>query len=103
MITNARVPPSYSDRYLASKVDGLDINLGQEAFKVRIRTYPAARNSIPRGSYRPVGMPGAGFAGTPGESYLGQRCEGNTACVPICPVQAKYNAVRASRRRARTI
>ena len=24
----------------------------------------------------------------------GQRCEGNASCVPICPVQAKYNALK---------
>jgi choline dehydrogenase-like flavoprotein len=26
---------------------------------------------------------------------MGQRCEGNSACVPICPVMAKYNALRS--------
>ncbi|MGO4291257.1 GMC family oxidoreductase [Chitinophaga sp. RAB17] len=25
----------------------------------------------------------------------GQRCEGNASCVPICPVQAKYNALKS--------
>ena len=25
---------------------------------------------------------------------LGQRCAGNTACTPICPIQAKYNAAK---------
>jgi len=27
-----------------------------------------------------------------GGPYTGQRCEGNASCIPICPVQAKYNA-----------
>jgi choline dehydrogenase-like flavoprotein len=26
--------------------------------------------------------------------YTGERCEGNSSCVPICPVQAKYNALK---------
>ena len=25
---------------------------------------------------------------------MGERCEGNASCVPICPVQAKYNALK---------
>lgn len=28
----------------------------------------------------------------------GQRCEGNASCVPICPVQAKYNALKTLRK-----
>src|SRR3954469_7832489 len=28
------------------------------------------------------------------DPYTGQRCEGNASCVPICPVQAKYNALK---------
>jgi len=25
---------------------------------------------------------------------MGQRCEGNSSCIPICPIQAKYNAMK---------
>ena len=28
------------------------------------------------------------------DPYTGERCEGNASCVPICPVQAKYNALK---------
>ena len=28
------------------------------------------------------------------DPHTGQRCEGNASCVPICPVQAKYNALK---------
>ena len=47
---------------------------------------PAARNSVPRKDYAPVGAPG--------NPQQGQRCEGNTNCIPICPVQAKYSALK---------
>ncbi|WHA44033.1 GMC family oxidoreductase [Agrobacterium larrymoorei] len=87
-----RVPLSYSDEFLGGSVNGLNVKLEEESFKVRIRSYPAARNSLPRGTYKPIGMSGNAFQGGSGEAYLGQRCEGNTACIPICPVQAKYNA-----------
>ncbi|MCP6756696.1 hypothetical protein NL533_34235, partial [Klebsiella pneumoniae] len=36
--------------------------------------------------YRPMGMPY--------DANSGERCEGNSSCVPICPVMAKYNALR---------
>ncbi|GLY29228.1 GMC family oxidoreductase [Kineosporia sp. NBRC 101731] len=98
-----RLPPSYSDQILAKSVDGLAIRLGQASYSLKVRGYPAARNSLPRAGYRP-----AGAVGEPGEELslhrgLGQRCQGNTSCTPICPVQAKYNAqkslAQADRRR----
>jgi choline dehydrogenase-like flavoprotein len=29
-----------------------------------------------------------------GDPHSGERCEGNASCVPICPVQAKYSALK---------
>jgi choline dehydrogenase-like flavoprotein len=87
-----RIPPSFSDRVLGAAVDGMDVTLGGEEYALKVRSYPAARNSIPRGDYRPAGAVDIQADGRPGESYLGERCAGNTSCTPICPVQAKYNA-----------
>ncbi|MBB3265170.1 choline dehydrogenase-like flavoprotein [Azospirillum sp. OGB3] len=88
-----RVPPSYADRVLGAAVDGMPITLGDEEFAIRVRSYPAARNSIPRGDYRPAGAvdirAGDGSSIPP---LQGERCQGNTSCTPICPVQAKYHA-----------
>src|SRR5262249_20694787 len=53
---------------------------------------PAARNGMPRGDYVPVGAVDQRTDGQALGHELGQRCQGNTACTPICPVQAKYNA-----------
>lgn len=86
-----RVPPSYSDRKLAAAVDGMEVDLGDGPVALKIRTYPAARNSIPRGSYKPIGAIDARADGSV-EVYVGERCAGNTSCTPICPIQAKYNA-----------
>ncbi|MCW2539394.1 MAG: glucose-methanol-choline oxidoreductase [Frankiales bacterium] len=91
-----RIPPSYSDRLLAAAVDGMTVNLGEDQLALKVRNYPAARNSMPRGDYRPVGAVDQRRAGQ-GDGHglardLGQRCAGNTACTPICPIQAKYNA-----------
>lgn len=87
-----RIPPSYSDRVLGAAVNGMKIKVDEQSVSVQVRSYPAARNSIPRGGYQPVGALDLDADGTVQRTYQGERCEGNTACIPICPVQAKYNA-----------
>jgi choline dehydrogenase-like flavoprotein len=102
-----RVPPSYSDQVLAAAVDGMEVTVGGRKAALKIRSYPAARNSIPRGDYVPAGAVDERPGGPGPAGYLGQRCAGNTACTPICPVQAKYNAgktlAQADRRYLRVI
>ncbi len=95
-----RIPPSYSDRWLGRRIDGMEVEIGGEARELRVRSTPAGRNSIPRGGYEPVGAVdhGEGFA-PPADGQalvrgIGERCQGNSACVPICPIQAKYNALK---------
>ena len=87
-----RIPPSYSDKVLADAVDGMETTVGGAPVAVTIRSYPAARNSIPRDGYRPVGAVDLRPYGQALGRDLGQRCAGNTACTPICPIQAKYHA-----------
>ena len=89
-----RVPLSYSDQWLGEAIEGLRVSMGDSKPEVRIRSYPAARNSMPREGFRPVGAVDRQPDGTRGQSFLGERCQGNTSCTPICPVQAKYNAGR---------
>jgi choline dehydrogenase-like flavoprotein len=87
-----RIPPSYSDKVLADAVDGMETVVGGAPVAVTIRSYPAARNSIPRDGYQPVGAVDLRPYGQALGRDLGQRCAGNTACTPICPIQAKYHA-----------
>jgi choline dehydrogenase-like flavoprotein len=95
-----RLPASYSDKRLADAVDGMTVKLDGETHTLRVRNTPAGRNSTPRGEYRPVGAVDRGERlGPPPAGHalardLGERCQGNTSCVPICPVQAKYNALK---------
>jgi choline dehydrogenase-like flavoprotein len=49
-----RVPLSYSDKKLAARVDGMEVTLEGEPYALKVRSYPAARNSIPRGAYAPL-------------------------------------------------
>lgn len=60
--------PSYSDRRIAERWAGLSF----EGHPVRVESTPQARNSIP-------------YQGRP-------PCAGSVNCVPLCPIQAKYDA-----------
>jgi choline dehydrogenase-like flavoprotein len=80
------IPASYLDQVLAQGLDGRTITVRGSHYTVRMSNTPAARNSVPRGTYAPVGAPG--------NPQQGERCEGNTNCIPICPVQAKYSALK---------
>jgi choline dehydrogenase-like flavoprotein len=95
-----RIPSSYSDRLLGDAVNGMTVDLDGEQRELLVRSTPAGRNSDPRGDYKPVGAvdhsegfrpPGAGQGLA---RNIGERCQGNSSCVPICPVQAKYNALK---------
>lgn len=80
------IPASYLDQVLAGRLDGRSISVDGTDYEVRMSNTPAGRNSVPRAGYQPVGAPG--------NPQLGERCEGNTNCIPICPVQAKYSALK---------
>src|ERR1700739_1825571 len=61
------IPPSLTDKVVAGAIDGMAI----EDIPIKVRGTPAARNSQP---------------------YQNRRvCAGNTNCIPICPIQAKYD------------
>jgi glucose dehydrogenase len=68
------IPLTYSDEQIKKRIDGEDV-LGT---KVRVVTTPQARNS-------------AFFDGRPA-------CEGESNCIPLCPIQAKYDATNHLRR-----
>ncbi|MFJ9817431.1 GMC oxidoreductase [Streptomyces sp. NPDC101151] len=86
------IPSSHLDRHLAKVADGLEVRLPDQehpaaTFEIRISNTPVARNSTPNTpDYEPVGAVGNADQGT--------RCEGNSSCIPICPAQAKYSALK---------
>ena len=81
-----RIPPSYSDQVIAASTQGMKVKFAGKAYPVEVSSLAQARNSVPRGTYPPVGAVG--------NPTMGLRCEGNAACIPICPVQAKYSALK---------
>ena len=94
------IPSSWLDQRFGAAVDGLTVRMAGEDHRVTVRNTPAGRNSMPRGDYRPVGAVNRAEDWGPvpeGQDLArdyGERCQGNSACVPICPVQAKYNALK---------
>ena len=70
------IPLSYSDEQIKKRIDGATA-LGT---KVRVVTTPQARNTT-------------FFDGRPA-------CEGESNCIPLCPIQAKYDATNHLRRLA---
>ena len=88
-----KIPPSHFDIYLEERIKGMTFQNGDEAIEIDVVSIPQGRNSDPNFDYRD---PRTGYRyhpqGAVGTPHIGERCEGNSSCIPICPVQAKYNA-----------
>jgi choline dehydrogenase-like flavoprotein len=117
------LPQSYLDQQLSAAVEGLTLTVsngvgGTEQLAVRVTPTPQGRNSMPNARYRRKGLrwdkalerlvweplpqdETYNPVGATWDPYTGQRCEGNANCVPICPVQAKYNALKTFKSAAR--
>ncbi|MBW4638255.1 MAG: GMC family oxidoreductase [Gloeocapsa sp. UFS-A4-WI-NPMV-4B04] len=89
-----KLPPSYLDQKVSEKVEGTQVKLYDQDYTIRFSTFPQARNGEPNPDYDH----GNGFVPhgvtTVHPVQYGERCQGNANCVPICPVQAKYDARR---------
>jgi choline dehydrogenase-like flavoprotein len=86
------IPLSYLDNVVDRGIRGTSVELFGETFELSVRSFPQARNGIPNPAYdNGKGFVPVGAVDTV-QSEMGGRCQGNNNCVPICPVQAKYNA-----------
>ncbi len=104
-----KIPQSYLDKEIAKKTDKLKVTLNRKEYELSCISTPQGRNSTPNEDYKYgsiVWDPSKKKLalktqpktynpdGSLWDPYTGQRCEGNASCVPICPVQAKYNALK---------
>lgn len=89
-----KLPPSYLDQKVIEKVQGTKVELYGDHLELSFATFPQGRNGVPNPKYDQgnVFVPD-GVAATNPVQY-GERCQGNANCVPLCPVQAKYDARR---------
>lgn len=95
-----KIPQSYLDQKLGEWADGFHFEYEGSSHEVKVVSTPQGRNSTPNPDYNH----GEGYmpVGAVDNPDLGQRCEGNSACVPICPVQAKYNALKTLKKATET-
>ena len=108
-----KIPPSYLDRTVGDRVKGWSYTMGTgdcaASYPIQVVSTPQGRNSTPNPDYAGPQMDRSetGFmpVGSPYdiENHVGERCEGNSSCIPICPVQAKYTAVRSLLRSSKPI
>ena len=86
-----RIPSSYLDEWMKRGLGNMPTDSRYD--RVMIRSIPQARNSIPNPHYNQ----GTGYLpkGAVGDPAIGQRCMGNSSCLPICPIQARYNATKS--------
>lgn len=108
------IPTSYLDNTMGPVIRGKKIEMNGQIFTLDTISTPQGRNSVPNENYDIRGVvwnPGTKKlelvrqhdvhydpVGSNWSPYTGQRCEGNASCVPICPVQAKYNALKSLRK-----
>ncbi len=89
------LPPTYLDRLVAREIDGTEVRLGGNHYTLNVTTFPQGRNGIPNEQYKAFND-GKDFvpagAVSSHQADMGGRCQGNTNCTPLCPVQAKYDA-----------
>lgn len=89
-----KLPPSYLDQKVIEKVHGTKVELDGDVLELSFSTFPQGRNGVPNPKYDHgnVFVPDGVTSVNPVQ--YGERCQGNANCVPICPVQAKYDARR---------
>lgn len=95
------IPLSFHDKFLKEKADNeIEFKFDRRKYKTHFSSLPQARNSTPRKSKNNEGL--AELYDVKAGAFelragAGQRCEGNASCIPICPVNAKYSALRTYR------
>jgi choline dehydrogenase-like flavoprotein len=87
-----KLPPSLLDQFLENKLQGSTVELDGKLYPLRVIGMPVARNSNPNPNFD--GRNGYVPVGAVGEPEIGGRCQGNSSCTPLCPVQAKYNSLK---------
>ena len=87
-----RMPQSCVDQFFAARLAGKSVRLHGGRYPLQTISIPQGRNSTPNPRYDL----GRGYepVSAVGNRDLGQRCQGNSSCLPLCPVQAKYSALK---------
>lgn len=94
-----RMPQSYVDQFLTDRIGELPVKVSGHDGIARGIPLPSGRNTEPNPGYhyRRDADGTTGYSPVPavGNRDAGLRCQGNSSCMPVCPVQAKYSAVKS--------
>jgi choline dehydrogenase-like flavoprotein len=94
-----RMPQSYVDQFLTSRIGDLPVKVSGFDAIARGIPLPSGRNTEPNPHYHyrrdPDGVVGYSPVSAVGDRNAGLRCQGNSSCMPVCPVQAKYSALKS--------
>ena len=111
-----QIPQSYQDQVWMLRTQNLGVTVEGRPYAVTCVAMPQGRNSFPNPAYEPGEIvwdaqkgrfvvdpdrPVYPVTGSVWSPYTGERCEGNASCVPLCPVQAKYNALKTLKKAKR--
>ena len=92
-----RLPKSYLDKSVEKGLGDVRVELDGQKYPLQVRPLPQARNGVPNPEYK--GPKGRAYSPDSAvdthQVEMGQRCQGNNNCVPLCPIQAKYDARRS--------
>lgn len=104
------IPTTYMDQRMSAAIKGMNVDVAGRSYEIDIISTPQGRNSTPNLRYGRTSVKwdpakrklalgrskGARYqpVGAIWDPYTGERCEGNSSCSAICPVQAKYNALK---------
>jgi choline dehydrogenase-like flavoprotein len=89
---------SYLDDIVGKGIKGMHVDVDDEQFELSLSTFPQAKNANPNPDYAKFNEWDGHKAYQPKgvlsmhQDDIGERCQGNTNCVPLCPVQARYDA-----------
>jgi len=106
-----KIPQSYLDQVISKGLKDFSVKVNDDDYKIWTTSTPQGRNSDPNVKYRNAAVVwdakqnrlefsklknGLTYnpVGAVWDDNIGKRCEGNASCVPICPVMAKYNALK---------
>jgi choline dehydrogenase-like flavoprotein len=88
----SRLPQSVVDQFFAARLKDTSVGLYGGDYPLRVVSIPVGRNSTPNPAYDE----GRGYQvlSAVGDRDAGNRCQGNSNCLPLCPVQAKYSSLK---------
>ncbi len=87
-----KLPQSRVDKFFLDTIQDKTVELEGNTYPLKVISIPVARNSTPNPKYGIY----SGYDPIPsvGNRDHGLRCQGNSSCMPLCPVQAKYSALK---------